>query len=217
MKLGNHRLDWPWVWRNSSGLWADYWKDQDVQASCWREHGLWGTASGKVINLDQEPETSGCICLCLWVRQLGGQEIKDTETGQTECLRPVAEEIHIFYIYIYVCKYIYFLLRSFHPYKGTRSSHLYSFCLCECCCSMFLYLSGQLCESMCALCVCLFRVHSDTSLLAVPQVPELIHQIQQFVISTFGETWETDNENCKNCEEMSFLSKKRSKGKKSVL
>lgn len=122
-----------------------------------------------------------------------------------------------YFIYIYVGKYTYFLLRSFHPYKGTRSSHLYSFCLCECCCSMFLYLGGQLCESTSALCVCLFRVHSDTSLLAVPRVPELIHQIQQFVISTFGETWETDNENCKNCEEMSFLGKKRSKGKKSVL
>lgn len=29
------------------------------------EESLWGTASGNVINVGQQPERSGCICLCL--------------------------------------------------------------------------------------------------------------------------------------------------------
>lgn len=168
------------------------------------EESLWGTASGNVINVGQQPERSGCICLCLWVRQLGDQGIKDMGTRQTECLRPLAKYIHI--LYMCVCTYVYIFT---HIREQDRAI-----------CALFVCISAVLSVPvsvwpvlwiyMCTVCMYI------QSTLRTPHC-WLIYQIQQFATSTFGETWETDNENCENCEEISFWGTNRIKGEKTML
>lgn len=63
-----------WSWRDRAGLRVGYWRGQRVHARYWRDHKVWGLATGEVIDLNQllEGLMVACVCVCLCVRQLGG-------------------------------------------------------------------------------------------------------------------------------------------------
>lgn len=57
-----------WILERPGSLRVGYWRDQGLQARHWRDHGVWGWATGGAIDLNQLVDHVLHVCMCLCIR-----------------------------------------------------------------------------------------------------------------------------------------------------